>query len=1351
MSTSQILGVVGGAVGYFVTGGTAQGAQYGYMAGAALGGYYDYTQQRSFGPRLEDLKVTGGAYGLPLPWSVGTARIAGQVWWASEKREIATTQEVGKGGGPESTTYTYEMDVIIGLNDGPAVGVSRIWSNGKLVYAATDASSESTLDASANTGVWKRYTFYPGSRTQLPDPTYEAAVGSADACAYRGRAYAFIEGLQLGGSGQMPNLMFELLTAGTVQGRQVVLLMQFDGSLVDAKGHTLAADGTISFTPDGRFAQSLNVNGTGGGGGGSNVVYSAAPSSDWDLNGDDFCIEGWMRFNAMPSRPRTLIRIASDAASGSREEYQIINDGAFKTFQVTFPSGPTSAQIMDSGVTVVPGRWYHLALTRQGSTYRMFVDGVMSTSANGYRRAAGAKDVFIGNSRRGFVDGHDGDIDGLRVTRGWARYTAAFTPPDSPPGDDSLATYTATPVPLPDVVAAVCARAGLRPDQVETTALGTITRTVVGLSQGQAGNARGILEQLQTAFRFEAVLADKLHFKPRGGAAVASIPYSHLGYGTDRAQDQPFELTVASDLELPPQVAVTYANAADDQQVGAEVSDRLIAGQAAVTTVQLGLVLQPADAKAVADAIVADQLAALTTGTIHLSLAYARLQPTDVVEVADRHGTQHRMRIVRRNDAGGVLTMELVADDAQAMVSTGTTETGYTGQVDVVALADTVLQPLDIPQLRDADDGPGYYVAAKGAAANWPGAVVQRSADDVTYTTVAEVGEAAVIGTTSGALGDWTGGAVMDEVNTLAVEVGAGELASVTRDALLADRGVNALLVGSEIIRFMVATLTGTNPNTYTLSRLLRGQRGTEWAAVGHAAAERVVLLRPQGLRRVTQTAADIGVTTNLRAVTNGKLVSSATKTIFKNTGISSKPLAPVDLRLQRLSTDDLRISWKRRTRRNAGFCGPQGIVVPFEPGTGSFIVEVLVGAFVVRTMTAGAAGYVDYSRVQLVADFGAVPSSITVRVSQVSDDVGRGYPTVATLVLPASLAGDPATPGAPLPPAPSVPPEAARQFANIVTASASGALLFRPGASAAEYFVANAGAITTLDLANTNYMGVGASSRAKNFALGSNQWFVVSAAAAISVPTDFSTPPTLHAGIGLSGSQAFGSNGTTAIAVDDKFNVWKSTAIPSWTNLGVSASLAAADPTGGLPGSVDYFPFGGFMVTKLLPIAGGGWFLLSVNTAWRTTDADGFSGWTRCNPISARLNSTIDVMLWAAASIGGRLYVSLQDKMGTASTYYQRLGVSTDGGVTWTLTTVAATFVGFAQVGSSVVALSAGGAVVAINDGTATGWTVRDAVGVVAFPAWGGAEPRGAYALDAGRGGVCITTSDGINWTALP
>ena len=109
-----VLGAAGAFVGsFFGPVGTQVGWAIGSMIGSALG-----PKQNSQGPRLSDLKVTGTEYGQVIPWIRGAPRIAGQIWWASDRREIGTESSAGKGGGPTSTSFTYEVDLIIGLSDG---------------------------------------------------------------------------------------------------------------------------------------------------------------------------------------------------------------------------------------------------------------------------------------------------------------------------------------------------------------------------------------------------------------------------------------------------------------------------------------------------------------------------------------------------------------------------------------------------------------------------------------------------------------------------------------------------------------------------------------------------------------------------------------------------------------------------------------------------------------------------------------------------------------------------------------------------------------------------------------------------------------------------------------------------------------------------------------------------------------------------------------------------------------------------------------------------------------------------------------------------------------------------------
>lgn len=185
------IAAAGAAIGSVIAPGigTSIGWALGSMVGAQFG-----PKQKSYGPRLEDLRVTGSEYGQAIPWVAGHPRIAGQVWWASNRREISTTTSAGKGGGgAEATSYTYEVDILYGLCDKVIAGVTRIWCNGKLVWTLRSDSSDDSVSSSEQTDLWKSIAVYTGEATQLPDPTYDAAVTNAPA--YRGRATVMIQGL----------------------------------------------------------------------------------------------------------------------------------------------------------------------------------------------------------------------------------------------------------------------------------------------------------------------------------------------------------------------------------------------------------------------------------------------------------------------------------------------------------------------------------------------------------------------------------------------------------------------------------------------------------------------------------------------------------------------------------------------------------------------------------------------------------------------------------------------------------------------------------------------------------------------------------------------------------------------------------------------------------------------------------------------------------------------------------------------------------------------------------------------------------------------------------------------------
>lgn len=212
------------------------GGQLGWLGGSIVGNWLfgnKSSAQQQVSPTM-DLKVMSIGYGHPIPYFEAHPRIAGQLWWNSDRRVIEETVDSGGGKGmggdaPSQTIRTYDMDGIFGLGERQILTVTRIWQNGELVYGfltpqtSADLAGEEnnagwlakalkSVSASLSTERWERLTIYTGSPDQLPDPTYEAAVGSENAIGYRHRSYVFIQGLHLGQSGMIPNFTFEVQT-----------------------------------------------------------------------------------------------------------------------------------------------------------------------------------------------------------------------------------------------------------------------------------------------------------------------------------------------------------------------------------------------------------------------------------------------------------------------------------------------------------------------------------------------------------------------------------------------------------------------------------------------------------------------------------------------------------------------------------------------------------------------------------------------------------------------------------------------------------------------------------------------------------------------------------------------------------------------------------------------------------------------------------------------------------------------------------------------------------------------------------------------------------------------------------
>lgn len=859
-----VLGAVGAVVGGFFGGPT--GAQIGWGLGSAIGGAVFAPKSQVQGPRIDDLRITGLEYGQTIPFVKGAPVISGQLWWSSDRREIATTTTQGGKGGPtvESTTFTYEADLLIGFTYNEMIGLAKLIIDGKLEYNVVgDAASRIN---SAQNPKWRRMTFYPGNFTQLPDPTYEAAVGAGLAPAYRGRCCIFFEGFQLGPSGRVPNIQAQIFSKGTAAGSDY--FDQFadglDAFQLDAGAIGNFSEGSTEYGPtivgesvEQVSAISKDIPTT-------NVTYMSVLFSIIAVDLDDATAlainSDHDQFITINPRRETLNDPQSRPVLNLNGDNHIIASDALDV-NVMYKLEVTIADNIADAT--------HVTLTRVqdgGVIYDADVLGTyLYTEVN---------NVSIG------IDG----VGGSPSTS--AQYTDLVL--ISTPGTIENET-------LQDTVEALCLRSGMDPAIFDVDDLASITKPVRGLAISAVTTTRQVLEYLASCYFFDSFTTDKEYFVPRGNAAVATLAFNDLG-ATESADpiESPFDITIGSEIELTAVASIGYMNADTDCARDVQNTDRLLTPNITTTVTAVPLVFTASEAKAIVDAWLLDARTARYTAPIALlTQDGTKYTPTDVFNVTDEDDRTFRMRVVRKRESGPAIDFDLVLDDTSVLEQLGITSADYSAPTTVDAVAVTRLEVLDIPILRDIDDGTGLYVAATGLSTPWPGAAVFKSVDGIDYNREEDVAESATIGNVGDALPDWTHGNIADESSVVDVFVAAGKTLSSVTHAQMVDESANACLIGSEVLNFRVATLIA--PGQYRLQGLLRGRRGTEWAMIDHADGERFILLTLAGMRRISMTVSEIGATRYWRGVTLGQLLSSGTNVASEFDDIAEKPFSPVD------------------------------------------------------------------------------------------------------------------------------------------------------------------------------------------------------------------------------------------------------------------------------------------------------------------------------------------------------------------------------------------------------------------------------------------------------------------------
>ncbi|WP_323032975.1 phage tail protein [Paracoccus sp. (in: a-proteobacteria)] len=468
------------------------------------------------------------------------------------------------------------------------------------------------------------------------------------------------------------------------------------------------------------------------------------------------------------------------------------------------------------------------------------------------------------------------------------------------------------------------------------------------------------------------------------------------------AQGDVMELTRAQETELPQALKWQVARADEDYDAAQVEARRITVDTTRIASESFPMAIPPEEAERRCRRALMEAWVGRESAVFRLPPSRLALDPCDVI-LLDHNGRLTELRLVSIADSD-LRSIDAVRQDRAVYdLPPGEPRPASLSTPTVFGAPDIVL--LDLPQLRE--DQPAHRPLVAAHAKPWPGEVaVYRSAATDGFALLTTFGTRARMGVLAA---DFYAGPVsrFDLGNALVVDLNSGTLESVTDITLLG--GANALAVETgagqwEIVQAGVAELIA--PGRYRLTRLLRGQRGTEGAIVSMVPTGARVVVLDTAVTPLPISEADLGLPWNWRIGPASRPVSDETfvATTFTPEGAGLRPFSVAHVeqpwRIAR-SPGDLTIRWTRRSRSLAADTWGAGDV-PLAEDSEAYEVEIRDGSTVKQTLTTTTTSVL-YTAAQQSSDWGAPlgpGQSLAIRIYQLSALIGRGAARSVTLTF---------------------------------------------------------------------------------------------------------------------------------------------------------------------------------------------------------------------------------------------------------------------------------------------------------------------------------------------------------------
>lgn len=391
--------------------------------------------------RTGDVRVSSFSRFSPsLPYSAAT--IGGSLYTDGSGDYLLTSSSNALGFGSGDFTFECWLYPITYPNDSYMLSTGSTTTNNNIsleirnaqvaahLYISGSHSDVQFTDLQPRLYAWNHlaisrvsgvlYGFLNGVRSSVTQ-SLSASFGSSGLMSISESGYSgYVSDVRISnGTAVYSGSTYTVPTAPLASTASTALLLKFtNAGIYDAaeiNNMETVSNAQVSTSVSKFGGSSVFFNGTGG-----FLDIPSASSKESAFGTGDFTVEMWLYFNSVSGSP-TIITF-NNFGSG---------DGFFLNVESSAigirADGGTPIR---ANTTVTTGVWYHVAVTRSSGTLRLFQNGVNVGSTTWTTNCtAGLLRIGQPKDTTGSTYALSGYMDELRITKGYARYTANFTPP----------------------------------------------------------------------------------------------------------------------------------------------------------------------------------------------------------------------------------------------------------------------------------------------------------------------------------------------------------------------------------------------------------------------------------------------------------------------------------------------------------------------------------------------------------------------------------------------------------------------------------------------------------------------------------------------------------------------------------------------------------------------------------------------------------------------------------------------------------------------------------------------------------------------------------------------------------